>query len=341
MVAATIIASVATTPLRDAVRAGDVDKVKELLAAGTDANELYENDFTPIYAAEKPEIIELLVAHGARLNDPKTAHGELPIEAAADKYANSHSEADQDKWKNVVQSLQRHGAEYTIHAAVCLNDVKFIETKLSENDAWVREFERRTESPLRTAARYGRVDICKLLLEHKADPDEFELGSGWPIIFHAVDHPDVVKLLIAHGANLRRRITWHGGRTGMWIVSEQATALHHAASSGNVESVKLLLDAGLDPNATDSEGNTVLHIAIKAERFVPGVGQKKLDEKFIPVIDILLSYDACLDIRNNEFRTPALLAKELRTPGRIRRMIQKKTREEGERYRAVLYPDLK
>jgi hypothetical protein len=54
--------------LYDAVREGDADRVKELLDGGVDANTSYENGYTPIYFARDPKIIDLLIAHGAKLN---------------------------------------------------------------------------------------------------------------------------------------------------------------------------------------------------------------------------------------------------------------------------------
>jgi hypothetical protein len=51
-----------------AVREGDADRVKELLDAGHDANTSYDNGYTPIHFARDPKIIDLLIAHGAKLN---------------------------------------------------------------------------------------------------------------------------------------------------------------------------------------------------------------------------------------------------------------------------------
>ena len=54
--------------LYDAVREGDADRVKELLDGGHDANNSYENGYTPIDFARDPKIIDLLITHGAKLN---------------------------------------------------------------------------------------------------------------------------------------------------------------------------------------------------------------------------------------------------------------------------------
>ena len=111
-----------------------------------------------------------------------------------------------------------------------------------------------------------RVEICKLLLKHKANPDDFERGGGYPIMAEAVDHAAVIKLLIHAGANVRRRITQLvGGSTGGRIIGDEATALHFAAQAGNVDSCRLLVAAGADVSAADTEGQTPLHVALRGE----------------------------------------------------------------------------
>src|SRR5262245_41466451 len=54
--------------LYDAVREVDADRVKELLDGGHDANASYQNGYSPIYFARDPTIIDLRIAHGAKLN---------------------------------------------------------------------------------------------------------------------------------------------------------------------------------------------------------------------------------------------------------------------------------
>ena len=120
------------------------------------------------------------------------------------------------------------GAEYTINTAIYLNDVAFVKDRLAADASWVNQSRGAQSVPLRVAARTGRTEICKLLLEHKADPDDFDRGIGYPIMVYAVKHPAIVQLLIEHKANLRRRITWMGGFDGHKILGGEATALHFA-----------------------------------------------------------------------------------------------------------------
>jgi ankyrin repeat protein len=320
--------------LRQAVRFGDVDGVKFLLESGADANTSYENGFTPIYFAGNPKIVDLLIAHGARLNIRDRALIQSPIENAAAQYdlASKH----RDTWRIIVGKLRDAGAEYTIDTAIYMNDVRFVEKSLAADASWVNKRRGAQHVPLRVAARTGRVEICKLLLEHKADPNAFEEGNGYPIMFDAVKHPPVVKLLIEHGANLRRRITWRGDRGGQWIIGDEASALHYAVSEGNLESVKLLIAAGLDPNAADDEGQTPLHIAIKFSvrkprmdamlRHLNGQGGEGQDEvySFDRIVAYLLENDASVYFIDKSGQDPLKLAENIKSPEGIRLLLRRK-----------------
>jgi hypothetical protein len=115
--------------LREFVRNGNVDRVRSLLEAGADANQEYENGFTSIYFAKDPRIVDLLIAHGARLNIRDRASLQSPIENAAEAYDRDPEHGD--AWKTIIAKLRDAGAQYTIDAAIYLNDVQFVEKKLA------------------------------------------------------------------------------------------------------------------------------------------------------------------------------------------------------------------
>jgi ankyrin repeat protein len=320
--------------LRNAVRDGNVMLVKSLLESGADANATYENGLTPIYFAYKPEIVDLLISHGAKLNIRDRAILQSPIEEAAEQ---CYRFADnRDTWRIIVAKMRDAGAEYTIDTAIYLNDVPFVEKRLAADASWVNKRRGTQRVPLRLAAGTGRVEICKLLLEHGADPNAFEEFAGYPIMVDAVKHPAVVKLLIEHHANLTRRITWRGGRSGLWIIGDEASALHYAAQEGSLESVKLLIAAGLDPNAADDRGQTPLHIAIMFSVMKPkldaglrhlnglGDGPQKETYHFGDIVAVLLENDASVSFVDRSGKTPLDLADEVKSPEEIRKLLRRR-----------------
>jgi cytohesin len=88
--------------------------------------------------------------------------------------------------------------------------------------------------------REGRFRVAQVLLAAGALPDTPERGSRRSALHAAADHqgdPVFVRLLLEHGASVDL------------ADSQGETPLHRAASAGNLESVRLLLDAGANPNA--------------------------------------------------------------------------------------------
>jgi len=71
--------------LYDAVRDDNADRVKLFLESGADANISYENGYTPIYFAHDAKMVDLLIAHGAKLNMRTGGCLQSPIESAAEK----------------------------------------------------------------------------------------------------------------------------------------------------------------------------------------------------------------------------------------------------------------
>jgi ankyrin repeat protein len=129
------------------------------------------------------------------------------------------------------------------------------------------------QTPLKTATAANRLDVMKLLIDKGADVNG-KPGIAIPPIIEAVKkgNLDLVKFLLNHGADVNakdqrgQRVLLNAAveiHIGEGADADDAakggeTALMAAASSGNLEFVKFLIDKGADVHAKDLYGGTVL-----------------------------------------------------------------------------------
>ncbi len=126
------------------------------------------------------------------------------------------------------------------------------------------------ETALMECARTGAAKAVAAMLKAGTEVDAKESGQGQTALMWAagMGHFDVVKLLLEHGAdanmttaetaakvpNTCRICSWKPSPGGF-------TALLFAARSGDLESARLLVQAGADPNAATAEDGNSLVIA--------------------------------------------------------------------------------
>ncbi len=129
------------------------------------------------------------------------------------------------------------------------------------------------ETPLMTAARSGDLETVERLLEHGADINAAEHERGQTALMWAVaqQHVDVAHLLIENDADLHARTkVWYqlentAGNTNtsgnFRMAHGGSTPLLFAARNGDVETVRVLVEAGADVNDTAASGARALVIA--------------------------------------------------------------------------------
>ncbi|XP_014672257.1 PREDICTED: ankyrin-3-like [Priapulus caudatus] len=120
-------------------------------------------------------------------------------------------------------------------------------------------------STLYQAARFDQLDIERLRLEAGADPNVAETQTGKTPLMSAVREGEeaVVRMLLSHGANVNaadqqgRTSLYHAACSGQLdivrLLLEAGTSLHMAAYSGRLDIVRLLLEAGADPNVAEAK----------------------------------------------------------------------------------------
>ena len=236
------------TPLHHAARFGPLAAVQWLLDHDADVNAKAKNGSTPLHFTSDPEIVRLILAKKPDLAIHNGRSSETAFQAASRKLAYSRDDEERLLYRKIVDQYLQAGAVFDPETAIYLGELDQLKAILKKSPQLADSVQ--NDSLLRIAAKLDRLDMCEYLIkEFHVDVNDFERGSGYPIIMEALANSKVVKLLIDHGADLQTRITWKGGRSGVWIVKDNATALHFAAQDGVPETIRLLIDGGVDPMA--------------------------------------------------------------------------------------------
>ena len=119
---------------------------------------------------------------------------------------------------------------------------------------------------IHAAAFHGHWRLCLFLLEHGADANHAAADTGETPLHDALAKTDrlvydrVLTVLLAHGAN-PNVATKPGIETGAFMRdcrTKGETPLHRAAAFGEVETIRMLKDAGAVLDARDANGETPL-----------------------------------------------------------------------------------
>jgi len=114
------------------------------------------------------------------------------------------------------------------------------------------------------AARRGNLVAIERLLASGVRVDATDSGNATALYLAAAEgHAAIVTRLLAAGANPRHQAMGFQGSIG--------TPIHAAAIYGRVDVVRLLLEAGVDPNLPDEGVGPPLHMAVEA-------GQKAVED---------------------------------------------------------------
>ncbi|HEX5432579.1 MAG TPA: ankyrin repeat domain-containing protein [Bryobacteraceae bacterium] len=133
------------------------------------------------------------------------------------------------------------------------------------------------ETVLMTAARSGSLEAVKVLIEQGADVNAKEQYRGETALMWAAAerHPEIVKLLLEHGADWKAQslaretaIPKLSAASSITLMARGGlTAFDFAAREGDLETGRVMLDAGVDINQTDADNTSPLVIAILNKRF--------------------------------------------------------------------------
>lgn len=149
--------------------------------------------------------------------------------------------------------------------------------------AQINETNEKLRTPLMEAARNGYKDIAQILID--AGANIHDMSGGSTPLHNAVfgGNSAIVDLLIKRGVDLE-----------VHDDHQENTALILASYYGDIEIVKLLLDAGANPNLFDEEQKTALSHAA--------------DKGYLEIVKLLINAHAAIDTQNENGHTPLMFA---------------------------------
>jgi cytohesin len=259
----------------DAAKKGDLEAVKTLLSHHPDLISSKDKDgMTPLEFAAmsgRKDLVELLLAKGARVDSKDTSCGRMPLH-----YAWNASVAELLLNQKAEIGARGRGGETPLFMAVSFGHKDVVELLLAHGaDASARI--NNGETPLFATEN---MEMAELLLAHGADVNAKDNFDGTPL--HQVSLTAKAEWLIANHADISAK-----NRNG-------ETPLHTAARSCAEDAVRVLLAHGADVNARDNEGRTPLHRAAEW-------GYKS-------VVELLVANKADVNAKDNQGETPSALA---------------------------------
>ena len=280
------------TPILLACTNRNAGVVGKLLDAGADANAATEMGETALMACARTgtaDALEALLDHGAKVNAREASYGQTALMWASTQ---ENPEA--------VRVLLAHGADVQAHS-----DSHLLPVNLGDGDPFEDYVlqPQRGSTPLLFAARHGRMENARLLLDAGADVNEkapsgesalvlasfsgqgkfaaflLERGAdpgaadaGYTALHTAVvrGDPNLVKTLCAHSADPNARLT-KGSRQqrnlnyySLSATLAGATPFWLAAKYAEVEIMRSLAACGADPLLSPDNGTTPLMAAAGA-----------------------------------------------------------------------------
>lgn len=245
-----------------ASRAGNIDEIKRLIAAGVDLEEPDEQRHTPLMVAclsqeAGPEVIRLLIDHGADVNARFSAYDaavqEIPTIELSEFDDPAVREMLEEYRRTVEENLERQAAHFG------------------------EEF----SSVLCLAVGKSGLEKVQVLVDNGADLT-FRSTSGYNVMIHAAcaGRVDLIGYLAASGAPLDGETAY--GESALGVLSRMAlcegvrllldlgadpaplgwSALHHTVAFGEASEVARLVDAGADPEERDAWERTAFLLAV-------------------------------------------------------------------------------
>jgi len=136
--------------------------------------------------------------------------------------------------------------------AASRGDVTSVESLLNSGDLTIASKDSASRTALHIACSEGHTELVEYLLDAKADPTVKDKHSNTPFN-DAVrsKHDHIVKIIKKHDANISFKLA--GNDLGVLMCQ--------AAFDGRLDDMKRYVNTGVDPNESDYDGRTAMHLA--------------------------------------------------------------------------------
>ena len=156
----------------------------------------------------------------------------------------------------ILALLRARGAELDVFEAAAAGDAERVRTLLAANPSLRDAHAPDGWTPLHLAGHFRQTAVIDVLLAHGADVNAVSRNADANAPLHAAAaggaDTTVMRQLVAAGARVNHRQS--GGYT----------SLHEVAAIGNADVARLLLDAGAEADARNTEGRTPGDLAREA-----------------------------------------------------------------------------
>jgi len=280
------------TPLMTCARAGSVDAVKALLAGGANVNakENVEGQTALMWAvAERhSDVVRVLLQHGADVRARSHTFGQFIVREETGARLVCPSPPGVKAPCVNAETVPRGGSTPLLFAARS-GDVESAKLLIAAG-ADVNDEAPDGNSVLVVAAYSGNGKLAEFLLDKDANPSAAKGGYSALHVALLRGDPDLVKSLLAHGANPNTRITKgtpHMRSSQQFVLPESlvgATPFFLAAKFAEPEMMRALAASGADPLLPTLDGTTPL-MAAAGVGYKGGETRRSREYHRIPVSD--------------------------------------------------------
>jgi uncharacterized protein len=245
----------ASSPLNEAVKAGDVSSVRSLLKSGANVNDPGPDGATPLIWAVNREnlpMAELLLTSGAK-PDATSRYHVTPLNVAAETgnaailerllAAGADPNGTSEEGQTALMTAARNGKTDAVRVLI-------------RHGAKVNAVESfKGQTPLMFAAGEGNTSAAEMLVEFGGDIRARSKAGFTPLLLAVRNNRlDTVKFLLQHGADPNDAVP--GANK-----NPPTAAINIAVLNADFDLASLLLDSGANPNVRDVRGYP-LHVVV-------------------------------------------------------------------------------